>query len=763
MLRRLRIEEGWFTLLLTWSLVLIAALAIVDAELIQGTSILPSIATLSVLTGLVLAKSRFSGRAALFIALVYGLFAVIFFVGRTLPGDLTWRERAFELMNRQIIWLGKAVSQSSSRDGLIFVVQTSAIFWILGLTAAWYTFRNYKVWRVVIPSGLVLLSVIYYYFGPKPLVAFLALYVLLALIYVARTHLVAKERAWKAASVRYEKGIRFSFLQASFLAALIALGIAWGLPAAGANTTVSDALGETGFSDTWRSFQDNWTRLFASLRSYGTTTSDPFRDTLSLGGPRTVGDSLVMDVYVEQRLPYVYWQAFAYDRYDGGQWSISESDRVLRLPDDGRFPVIDYALREHVTQNVVNYVPNAGTMYSAPDPVEGDRQMFVTWNRDDRGKADVLAVQSRFVMRQGEQYSVNSYYSVADASSLRADSTDYPQWIRDRYLQVPEEITPETRALAAELTADYNNPFDKAIAVRNYLRTNITYNDQISAPPDGVEPVHYILFDLQQAYCNYYASSMIMMLRSQGIPARFVGGYTQGEWDDASSSYRVRASNAHAWTEVFFPTYGWIPFEATASIPAGDRPESLGNPGDAFGNEGLFEDSPFQMDGDEQPQEDIERLGDVLEERADESAITNRGPAFYWRVGIGVALLAVAAGALILFQRSNRRVEGSIRRSYQRLGSWAPWLGVAIQPAHTPYERADLLSVAVPDGKEPLRNLTGQFVRQQFSRDRSVDAGFDPRREWKTLRPAMLRRTLAHQIERLRNRRPRRFDDSSQR
>jgi hypothetical protein len=77
-----------------------------------------------------------------------------------------------------------------------------------------------------------------------------------------------------------------------------------------------------------------------------------------------------------------------------------------------------------------------------------------------------------------------------------------------------------------------------------------------------------------------------------------------------------------------------------------------------------------------------------------------------------------------------------------------------IQPAHTPYERADILSGAVPDGKEPLRNLTHQYVRQQFSRSRSVDQGFDPRVEWQTLRPAMIRRMLAHQLERLRNRRP---------
>ncbi|HSG17143.1 MAG TPA: transglutaminaseTgpA domain-containing protein [Anaerolineae bacterium] len=755
MLRRFRIEEGWFTVLLTWALVLIAALAIVDAELIAGTSILPFVTTLAILTGLLLAKSRFSGRTALFIALIYGLFLITFLVGRTLPGDLTWRERTFELVNRQVIWLGKAVSQSSSRDGLIFVVQTSAIFWLLGITAAWYTFRNYKVWRVVVPSGLVLLSVIYYYFGPKPLVAFLALYALLALIYIARTHLVAKERSWKAASIRYEKNIHFSFLQASFLVALIALGIAWGLPAAGANAAVSDALGETGWDDTWRGFQDNWTRLFASLRSYGTATSDPFRDTLSLGGPRAVNDSLIMDIYVEERLPFVYWQAVAYDTYDGGRWSISDSDQVLRLPDDGRFPVVDYALREHVEQNVVNYVPNAGSMYAAPGPVEADRQMFVTWSQDDNGKADIRAVQSRYVMRQGEQYGVTSYYSVADAVSLRGDSQSYPDWISAKYLQVPNEITPETRDLAAELTAEHDNPFDKAIAVRNYLRTNIGYNDQISAPPDGVEPVHYILFDRQEAYCNYYASAMIMMLRSQGIPARFVVGYTQGEWDGESSSYRVRSSNAHAWTEVFFPSYGWIPFEATASIPAGDRPDNPTNPGDAFGDEAPGEDDQRFIDPN-QPVLDEERLADVLDERAFAVDAPSRGPAFFWQLGIGAFLLVAAAGVVLLFNRANRRVEGSIVRSYIRLGNWAPWLGVSVQPAHTPYERADLLSGAVPDGKEPLRNLTRQFVRQQFSRSRAPDADFDSRQEWRTLRPAMIRRTIAHQLARLQSKRPRR-------
>jgi transglutaminase-like putative cysteine protease len=586
MLNRLRIEEGWFTLLLTWGMVIIAAAAIVNADLINGLEGLPLIATLAVLTGVLFAKSSFSGRTAHLMALIYGLFLVVVMVGRTLPEDMIWRERAFDLFNRQLIWLTKAVSQGSSRDGLIFVIHTSAVFWLLGYTAAWYTFRHPRIWRVILPSGLVLLSVIYYYYGPKPLVAYLALYTLIALIYIGRTHLVAREKVWRSESVRFDSNIRFAFLRASLLVALIALAIAWGIPSAQANDRVSNVLGEAGVSDTWRGFQDTWTRLFSSLRSYGTTTTDPFRTTLSLGGPRSVSDALVMDVYLEERLPYVYWQAVAYDTYQNGGWLItSDTSQVLHLPDEGPVGPTDYLLRENVDQLFVNYIPNSGTIYAAPEVMGSDRQIVLNRSLDDQGQAIVHSVQSRFVLRQGDRYEVTSNYSIADAGSLRQASQSYPAWINERYLQVPEEITPETRALAEELTQGLNNPFDKAIAVRNYLRENISYNDQIAAPPDGVEPVHYILFEGQEAYCNYYASSMIVMLRSVGVPSRFVVGYTQGEWDDESSSYRVRSSNAHAWTEVYFPKFGWIPFEATASIPSGDRPETFDNPGDAFGDE----------------------------------------------------------------------------------------------------------------------------------------------------------------------------------
>ncbi len=752
MLSRFKLEEGWFTLLLVWGLVIIAAATTLDAELMDGLEFLPFIVTVAIFSGVLLAKSRFSSRTTHIMALVYGLALLTYLLGSSLPESMTWQERIFDLVERQFIWVTKALSSGSSRDGLIFVIHTSAVFWLLGYTAAWYTFREPKVWRVVLPSGLVLMSVVYYYYGPKPLAAYLALYALVALIYVARTHLVAQEKIWRTASVRYERDIRLNFLQASFLVALISLGVAWTIPTAQASTTVNDALGETGFKGTWREFQDDWTRLFSSLRSYGGGTNDLYRDSLSLGGPRTVGNQLVMDIYVEERLPYVYWQAVAFDEYIDGNWAVTESDQVLHFPDEGNLNSTRYGARQEVLQTVINFLPNAGTIHGAPEIVNTDRQMFVTKSGEDESE-ETRSVQSRFVMRQGDRYQVVSAVSLADATSLRNATQTYPDWIQEKYLQFPDTITPETIALAEELTAGLTNPFDKAIAIRDWLRNNIAYNDQIAAPPDGVDPVHYILFEGKEAYCNYYASGMVMMLRSQGIPARFVAGYAQGDWDEESSSYRVRSSNSHSWAEVFFPGYGWIQFEPTAALPPGDRPESSGNPGDAFASPSIEDDERplFQELGE--GEDDVESAGALIgEENLSEGVNQTIDPVLIIRIVVGVVIVGLAALAVFAASRMNMRVESNVEKSYGRLESWAPWLGVLIRPVHTPYERANLMATAVPEGKEPLRNFAHQFVRQRFSPDKTVDSEFNALAEWKILRPTLLRQMFNHQIEKIRRR-----------
>ena len=745
-------------------MILVSAMAIARADLIFGLHVIPLVGTAALLAGTLLAKSSFSPNRAHTFSLIYGLFVVFVMVGTvdTFAG-MPWRERILDPENgiivRQIVWLQKLVEGGTSRDGLIFVFQTSFIYWALGYTAAWYTFRKPRVWWAVIPTGLVLLSVVYYYAGPRPLQMYLAVYMLLSFLFVARTYLVEQERGWRASSVRYEKRIWFNFIRAGFIVALLALTFSWRLPPLGASATVGDAL--NGARGPWRDFQDNWTRMFSALRSYGTAVTDPYQNTLVLGGPRTVGNTAVMDIIVPRELPYVYWQAKVYHTYEDGGWISQDLPYTELFPDDGEIDLPQTAARELITQTVITYLPNSSFIYGAPDIVSVDRPINVYADRDENGNQLVSEVRSKYVLQLGDDYEVTSRLSLADASSLRAASTNYPDWLTATYLQVPDPVTPETLALAEELTAPFNNPFDKAIAVRDYLRENIVYNDQIQATPSGIDPVHYTLFVSQEAYCNYYASAMALMLRSQGVPSRVVSGYAQGTFDAETSSYRVQASNAHTWVEVYFPRYGWIQFEPTASIPAWDRPESLdgGGGGDAFSQftAQSFLDREALLEERLEPEIPPPADNDLQEALRGEEAAPIVEPSFWdtfpvWQA-IGAALVLLVAIALsVTANEMNKRVEGDVDKSFWRLRSWAGWLGLSAKETHTPYEQAEILVTAVPQGKEPIRSLTKQFVLKQFSATKELEFGFNPRMQWKKLRPILIRQTLARKLQDFRNR-----------
>src|SRR4030095_3355054 len=189
-------------------------------------------------------------------------------------------------------------------------------------------------------------------------------------------------------------------------------------------------------------------------------------------------------------------------------------------------------------------------------------------------------------LQPGETYQVDSVLSNPTVEGMRAAGTEYPQWITEKYLQLPENFSPRIQALAQEITAQAETPYDKATAITNYLRDNIEYTAIIPEPPRFDDPLEWILFDYKKAYCVYYATSEVLMLRSLGIPTRMVAGFSQGtgsagENEDGRvdsfliSTYTVRKKNAHAWPEVYFPGIGWVEFEPTANQVPLDRPLSL--------------------------------------------------------------------------------------------------------------------------------------------------------------------------------------------
>src|SRR5204863_6160038 len=151
----------------------------------------------------------------------------------------------------------------------------------------------------------------------------------------------------------------------------------------------------------------------------------------------------------------------------------------------------------------------------------------------------------------------------------------YPATIKAKYLQLPSSVPQRVKDLALTIVANKATPYDKAEAIETYLRNTYKYSTVVKSAPPGRDPVDYFLFDLKADFCEYFASSMAVLLREVGVPARVVEGFTSGSLD-ASNRYAVKELNAHAWVEVYFPQYGSIEFEPTPSELPIDRQKTTG-------------------------------------------------------------------------------------------------------------------------------------------------------------------------------------------
>jgi hypothetical protein len=163
-------------------------------------------------------------------------------------------------------------------------------------------------------------------------------------------------------------------------------------------------------------------------------------------------------------------------------------------------------------------------------------------------------------------YQVDSLYPVVSASQLRAINAPLPEWIRARYLSLPEGIPARVFDTAAGVTIAQQTAFDRAIAIERFLRS-FPYSLDLPVPPTDQDVVDYFLFDLQRGYCDYYATAMVVMARASGLPAQFAVGFASGQYDAANDRYVVTAAHAHSWVEIYFSGVGWVAFEPTGGQP----------------------------------------------------------------------------------------------------------------------------------------------------------------------------------------------------
>ena len=574
------------------------ALGLADLVLDLETNLLLAVAVSGALLGWVLAKSPLPGWLGGLMAFILGAEALLLHVGRLGRPLMTLLRSLSDLAWGVLRWpwrgppdgapVGPALTELGKEANTLLTHMRDwspdadsdplmmALLWGLALCmaaawAGWAVRRRDWALQGIAPAGLLLMTALSYaeanhYSLPLMLGA--------TWLLTAWVSLLARERRWQQTGTDFSLELR---LDLAFIAGALSLAL---MMVAMLTPSISV---QPIFGSVRRLMIErlgNRDKVAGSLGlEPGSGPPSPPVQPRSAGLPRRhllgagpeLSQQVVMTVYPdavwpaaspEQPQPRYYWRAFTYDTYTGRGWQTGPTETVEYKAGEPADTPTETPPRRTLRQKVHGIGDLKGRLYVSGELATADQDYRVVWRSpDDAFGAEIEATV----------YRADSLLPLASEAELRSAGSDYPDWVRDRYLALPDAVPERIFSLAHDLTATEPPPFDQARAIERHLRA-FSYTLDLPSPPPGRDVADYFLFDLRQGYCDYYATSMAVLARAAGLPARMVIGYASGTYDATNERYVVTEADAHSWVEIYFPRYGWIEFEPTAGRLLIERP-----------------------------------------------------------------------------------------------------------------------------------------------------------------------------------------------
>ena len=745
LLNRLRPREGWPPFLLTLIAVLClpAALFVDGGE--SGTTGLILLTVLAVLVALRMARSRLSGRQAAILTTLLGVGLAVLVVGRLLPSPSLitqeigytaswlqrWRQGALgwplpfasiatfvwqqlsTLAIRLWWWAQIAAGGGQTQSRILVQLLSAFLVWCSALFATWQIYRRRAALLGLLPSGLVTAVVAFFQGGMA--IFYLAIYLFCTLSLVSICHLWTNRDRWERHAIDHpgDLGTELTLALVPFLTfVLVAAAL---LPVVYIHP-VREAF--------WRAMDAPWSRFEAAAEQFfgpidsgystevgaGPGTSGSLPRSHLLGAGPELAQTIVFYISTsdppppppapeeseESSLAYPqrYWRSETYDLYTGRGWTNSPLD-------SGSVPANSFlAPAPPPGTDLVQYVERVAQgqplIVAANMPYRIDSQVLAWW----RAPGDLAYLSS-----EADSYTAVSRPVEPTVAGLRARSPvtiSLPVEIAGRYLVLPETVPQRVLDLAQEVAAAAPTHYDQARAIERFLRA-YTYNLDLPRPPADRDLVDYFLFDLQEGYCDYYASAMVVMARAVGVPARLASGYVQGTYDHEGRRWVVTEQDGHSWVEVYFDGIGWVEFEPTGGRPSLDRPG-----GDDLAGLALLPLPPRTAHWWQGVPWGLVVMGSIL-------------------------LLAVIAVIWIWRPRPALAPAELIRDRQASLQRWGACLGHPLHDGQTPGEYARALGTAlrtrarsarVPQARQAadqtpadIESLSDAFVRAQYSPD----------------------------------------------
>ncbi|MBI3971278.1 MAG: transglutaminase domain-containing protein [Chloroflexi bacterium] len=709
-------EEGWLSILLLLAMVLSTVWSIDQAQWVEGTSMLFPIALAGIAVGMALGRSALRGWIALALGLLLGGVLCFIVVGQLLPppsempglffttiaDTLRWFAQpsgvpplvgAFQQLalntaefgERIGLWSQMGMAGRSSNDNAIFLLFIAYVAWLQGLIGAWGLFRLHDVVVAALPTGIALTTNAAYTGRAQ---APFAIFIITLLLLAVSLNLATLQKRWARFSVDYPSNLLFDVTVSSFVIICLLAIFAFFGPRLGDNP-VSNAFWAS-MGEQWSEIENASTRLFSGVNSPAGAAGGAGRDRLVLSGPVRLTQRVVMQVQSEE--PY-YWRGATYDVWTGHDWLTSDKIPLTRSE---KQPVLPprFALRKRTRVAFEISQSRSDLLYAPDEPVQLSIPYKVVTRGNDPATGDYASLRAKRPAIPALKYTVEAMTSIASVEELRNAPVDVPEWAK-RYTQLPD-VPQRVRDLSNTLTRGRRTTYDRAVAIEQFLR-KYPYTLDVKAPPPDRDAVEYFLFDLKQGYCDYFASAMVVLLRTQGIPARLATGYVAGKFDNNTRKFIVTEEEAHSWPEVFFPNYGWMAFEPSGYRPPIVRPdESIAS---AFGDS----IDCYEYGECEDMYGDLSDLIGLLPGEGEGGVpiigVYQPGAAAWRRYGLSVLALLVLAGFGYLFVtslRSGRRTGRELVQStYRQMTAYGALFGMRAKPSETPLEYARALSTGI--------------------------------------------------------------------
>jgi transglutaminase-like putative cysteine protease len=582
-----------------------------------------------------------------------------------------------------------------------FVVTTAAVVWVIAFLADWAAFRVSATFEAVLPATTLFVFAAALGGDSSP-VASAALFAVAALIYVLLHRTAIEERTARWAGGHRRQG-RWSLVStgvALTAGAVIAGSIAGPrLPGADADAMLA-----------WRDINDD----------------EPTRVVLSpmVSLQTKILEQPNVEVFTVRSERSSYWRLTALDEFDGEIWRSSYSTDDA----DGELPrAIDPASDgETVDQEITIDALASVWLPAALEPVALEPGPDQSAVYDE--SSSTLMVDREVATSDGYSYTVTSEIPEWTADELRTASSEIPAEIADRFLPLPESFPEQAAAEAAAITEGTTTPYDRALALQNYFRSDrFTYDREVGAGHSN-EALLQFLFETRRGYCEQFSAAFAALARSVGLPARVAVGFTPGVQDDNDPTlFRVRGVHAHAWPEVYLGEYGWVPFEPTITRGPPRAQNWLGieeEQDTTTGGAAITDPDPLGGDtGSDAPS----ASGDESREPGagiGEGAVASGGASdpesepLLARVvedtapaaGISVAAYLLLVPLAMLVQQVLRRRRARSPADRVRLG-WristegAMETGVRLPPWMTVAEKAEAMAAAFPDSAPAIADL----------------------------------------------------------